>query len=163
LGLTGIALLLASIALGQQTSSTPQTAGQAGAIIEEVIVTARTFRPQKKSGPIRLTPTAGATSPGSVCGPPLILSKSLQNEVAGYVKDGSPNTGKDKNVMPVSTPEYNPCGWRAWLNNTTITLGVNNVFDEQPPFVAAASENGYDEQTTNIKGRMWYVALKKRF
>ena len=22
--------------------------------------------------------------------------------------------------MPVSTAEYNPCGWRAWLNNTTI-------------------------------------------
>ena len=47
--------------------------------------------------------------------------------------------------------------------NTTITLGVNNVFDKEPPFVAAASENGYDEQTANIKGRMWYVALKKRF
>ena len=26
--------------------------------------------------------------------------------------------------MPVSTAEYNPCGWRAWLNNTTITLGL---------------------------------------
>jgi outer membrane receptor protein involved in Fe transport len=86
-----------------------------------------------------------------------------QNEVAGYAKDGSPNAGKGKNVIPVSAAEYNPCGWRAWLNNTTITLGLNNVFDEQPPFVAAASENGYDEQTANIKGRMWYVALKKRF
>ena len=27
----------------------------------------------------------------------------------------------------------------------------------------AAFENGYDEQTANIKGRTWYVALKKRF
>jgi hypothetical protein len=40
---------------------------------------------------------------------------------------------------------------------------VNNVFDLAPPFVAAAGENGYDEQTANIKGRTWYVALKKRF
>ena len=38
--------------------------------------------------------------------------------------------------MPVSTAEYNPCGWRAWLNSTTITLGMQNVFDEDPPFVA---------------------------
>src|SRR5262249_9478223 len=26
--------------------------------------------------------------------------------------------GKGKNVLPVSTAEYNRCGWRAWLNNT---------------------------------------------
>jgi iron complex outermembrane recepter protein len=90
-----------------------------------------------------------------------------QNEVAGYAKDGGKNAtmkgGKDNNVMPVSTSEYNPCGWRAWLNSTTITLGVNNVFDLAPPFVAGAAENGYDEQTANIKGRTWYAALKKRF
>jgi iron complex outermembrane recepter protein len=94
-------------------------------------------------------------------------ASAAQNEVPGYAKDGGKNAkvpeGKDKNVMPVSTAEYNACGWRAWLNGTTITLGVNNVFDFAPPFVAAASENGYDESTANIKGRTWYVALKKRF
>jgi iron complex outermembrane receptor protein len=86
---------------------------------------------------------------------------TAQNEVPGYAKDGA-TTGKDKNVIPVSTAEYNPCGWRAWLNNTTITLGMSNVFSEEPP-VAGAFENGFDESTANIKGRTWYVALKKRF
>jgi iron complex outermembrane recepter protein len=86
---------------------------------------------------------------------------AAQNEVPGYAKDGA-TTGRDKSVIPVSTAEYNPCGWRAWLNNTTITLGMNNVFNEEPP-VAAAFENGFDESTANIKGRVWYVALKKRF
>jgi hypothetical protein len=94
-------------------------------------------------------------------------ASAAQSEVAGYAKDGGKNAtmkgGKDNNVMPVSTAEYNPCGWRAWLNGTTITLGLNNVFDLAPPFVAAAGENGYDEQTANIKGRTWYAALKKRF
>jgi len=85
-----------------------------------------------------------------------------QNGIPGYAKDGDKN-GKEKSVLPVSTAEYSSCGWRAWLNGTTVTLGVNNVFDLAPPFVAAAGENGYDEQTTNIKGRTWYVALKKRF
>ena len=92
---------------------------------------------------------------------------AAQSEVAGYAKDGGKNVkmkdGKEKNVMPVSTAEYNPCGWRAWLNNTTITLGVNNVMDEEPPFVSAAFENGYDEETANAKGRLWYVGIKKRF
>jgi outer membrane receptor for ferrienterochelin and colicin len=88
-------------------------------------------------------------------------------EVAGYSKDGGKNVkmkdGKDKNVMPVSTAEYNPCGWRAWLNQTTLTLGINNFTDKEPAFVAAAFENGYDEQTGNLKGRFWYVGIKKRF
>lgn len=84
--------------------------------------------------------------------------------VPGEAKDG-----KSKNVLPVSTAEYNPCGWRAWLDRTTLTLGINNVFDLAPPFVAGATiatggaENGFDEATANGKGRFWYLALKKRF
>jgi iron complex outermembrane receptor protein len=92
---------------------------------------------------------------------------AAQNEVPGYSEDGGKNAtmkgGKDNNVMPVSTAEYNSRGWRAWLKNTTITLGVNNVFDLAPPFVAGAIENGYDQSTANIKGRNYYVALRKRF
>jgi len=88
-------------------------------------------------------------------------------EVPGLAKDGGKNVkvkdGKEKNVIPVSTAEYNPCGWRAWLNNTTITLGMQNVFDSDPPFVAGGLENGYDESLATIKGRFWYVQLKKRF
>jgi hypothetical protein len=71
---------------------------------------------------------------------------------ARRVMDAPMKGGKDKDVMPISTEEYNPCGLRAWLNGTTITFGVNNVLDLAPPFVAGAFENNYDEQTTNIKG-----------
>lgn len=88
-------------------------------------------------------------------------------EVAGLAKDGGKNVamkdGKDKTVMPVSTAEYNPCGWRAWLNGTTISLGMNNVMDLSPPYAAGAFENGYDEATHDLKGRFWYVSLVKRF
>src|SRR6266480_2575103 len=87
-------------------------------------------------------------------------------EVPGFAKDGGKNVkmdGKEKNVLSVSTAEYNPCGWRAWLNGTTITLGMQNVFDEDPPFVAGAFENNYDESLADVRGRFWYVQLKKRF
>ncbi|HMJ22923.1 MAG TPA: TonB-dependent receptor, partial [Terriglobales bacterium] len=90
-----------------------------------------------------------------------------QQEVAGYAKDGGKNVkmpnGKEKNVVPASTAEYGACGWRAWLNGTTITLGMQNVLDSDPPFVAGSFENGYDESLANAKGRFWYVQLKKRF
>ena len=95
--------------------------------------------------------------------------KPVTEPVPGYAKDASKNAevtdGEDKNVTPVSTAEYSSSGWRAWLNNTTITLGMNNVFDQDPPFVrtCVADENGYDQWQANIRGRVWYVALKKRF
>jgi iron complex outermembrane receptor protein len=94
---------------------------------------------------------------------------AAQSKVAGYARDGGRNAktsgDKDKKVIPVSTAQYNPRGWGAWLNNTTITLGMNNLFDLDPPF-AAGGENlssNYDERQANIRGRIWYAALKKRF
>ena len=87
--------------------------------------------------------------------------------VPGFAKDGGKNLStkddKGKTVVPVSAAEYNPCGWHAWFNNTTITLGMQNVFDEDPPFVVGSIANGYDESLATIKGRFWYVQLKKRF
>jgi hypothetical protein len=87
--------------------------------------------------------------------------------VPGYAKDGGKNVamkdGKEKNVVPVSTAEYGCHNWQWWLNNTTVTLGMQNVLDQDPPFVAGNFENGYDESLATIKGRFWYVQLKKRF
>jgi outer membrane receptor protein involved in Fe transport len=95
------------------------------------------------------------------------LPQPVIEQVPGYAKDRGNNAGtkngEDKDVMPVSTAAYNSGGWRGWLNNTTITVGMNNVFDQDPPFVAGYLENGYDYWTANIRGRIWYVALKKRF
>jgi iron complex outermembrane receptor protein len=94
------------------------------------------------------------------------LPAPVAAEVPGLAKDGGKSVkidNKEKNVMPVSTAEYNPCGWRAWLNNTTISLGMQNVFDFDPPFVALATGNNYDTSLATAKGRFWYVQLKKRF
>jgi len=87
-------------------------------------------------------------------------------KVPGLAKDGGKSVmtnGNEKNILPVTTAEYNPCGWRSWLNGTTITLGMQNVFDTDPPFVAGFPENNYDESLAMIKGRFWYLQLKKRF
>jgi hypothetical protein len=95
------------------------------------------------------------------------LSQPVTEPVPGYDKDAGKDVEvtdrEDKNVTPVSTAEYASSGWRTWLNNTTITLGMNNVFDQDPPFTAFNGQNGYDPWQANIRGRIWYVALKKRF
>ena len=48
-------------------------------------------------------------------------------------------------------------------DGTTLTLGMQNVLDSDPPLVAGSFENNYDESLATIKGRFWYVQLKKRF
>jgi hypothetical protein len=87
--------------------------------------------------------------------------------VPRFAKDGGKNVkmkdGKEKNILPIFTAGWGGKDWKWWLNNTTITLGLQNVTDEDPPFVAGSFENGYEESLTTIKGRLWYVGLKKRF
>jgi outer membrane receptor protein involved in Fe transport len=130
----------------------------------------RSSKPQTpRSGPLpwRARKVAAWTTLDLILNYTFNLPPPAAAEVPGFAKDGGKNVkmkdGKEKNVMPVSTSEYNSCGWRAWLNNTTLTFGMQNVFDEDPPFVAGAFENGYDESLATIKGRFWYVQLKKRF
>jgi len=47
----------------------------------------------------------------------------------------------------------------------TLSLGMQNVFDSDPPFVAGSGgdESNYDQSVATIKGRFWYLQLKKRF
>jgi outer membrane receptor protein involved in Fe transport len=119
------------------------------------------------SFPFRARKVAAWTTLDLIASYTFNLPPPSATEVPGFAKDGGKNVkmkdGKEKNVMPVSTAEYDPCGWRGWLNNTTITFGMQNVFDQDPPFVALSVENGYDESLATIKGRFWYVQLKKRF
>jgi iron complex outermembrane recepter protein len=95
------------------------------------------------------------------------LAPTTPTEVRGFAKNGGKivktKDGKEKNVVPVSTAEYNPCGWRGWLNNTTISLGIQNVLDADPPFAGGSIQNGYDESLATIKGRFCYVQVKKKF
>jgi outer membrane receptor protein involved in Fe transport len=92
------------------------------------------------------------------------VPSSTENAVAGYAKDGGISANvKAKDALPVSTAAYSQCGWRSWLNGTTLTVGMNNIFDRDPPFSSGAFVDGYDQSTFDIKGRFWYVSVKKRF
>src|SRR5207247_3728533 len=96
------------------------------------------------SVPQRARKVAAWTTLDLIASYKFILPPPAPAEVPGFAKDGGKNLkmkdGKEKSVMPVSTAEYDPCGWRAWLNNTTLTLGMQNVFDEVTSFVAGSFE-----------------------
>ncbi|MPT48967.1 MAG: TonB-dependent receptor [Sphingobium sp.] len=52
------------------------------------------------------------------------------------------------------------------LDNTSITLGVRNVFDKNPPMAAsslASNGGGYASTLYAAQARYWYVGLKKSF
>ena len=84
--------------------------------------------------------------------------------VPGYSKGGKEVGGKEKQTSPV--PYAMPC-WKNILNNTTWTIGVNNIWGEDPPHAFGYERGnalGYpgNGDYTN-EGRFWYMRLIKKF
>ena len=52
--------------------------------------------------------------------------------------------------------------WKNLLNHTSVTIGCNNVFGQDPPR-ALASAFGYPSAIYDATGRFVYVSLKKKF
>jgi hypothetical protein len=58
-----------------------------------------------------------------------------------------------------------PC-WKTILNNSTVTVGCNNIFGQDPPAMFGiffANANNYPGFEYDNIGRFWYVELKKKF
>ena len=83
--------------------------------------------------------------------------------VPGYSKGGKEVVGKEKEAPPV--PYAMPC-WKNILNNTTFTVGVSNIFGEDPPKSFAfelGNSIGYPGSLYDNLGRFWYVRMIKKF
>jgi len=52
--------------------------------------------------------------------------------------------------------------WQNALDNTTLTIGCNNVFGQDPP-KAFLSIAGYADFIYDSVGRFVYISLKKQF
>jgi iron complex outermembrane recepter protein len=82
---------------------------------------------------------------------------------------GSPETPEEsdgKSVKGAVSKEskaigVGPAWWQKWLAGTTFKVGVNNVADEDPPFVNLTE--GYDTSAFDPSGRFYYVAITKKF
>ena len=87
-----------------------------------------------------------------------------QHPVAGYSKDGKEvKSGKDKEVVQQAVGM--PC-WKTLLNNTTYTIGCNNILGADPPKAfgfGQGNANNYPGGLYDNLGRFWYVELVKKF
>ncbi|PYK74666.1 MAG: hypothetical protein DME39_06430 [Verrucomicrobia bacterium] len=83
--------------------------------------------------------------------------------VPGYSKGGKEVVGKEKEAPPV--PYAMPC-WKTILNNTTMTVGVTNIFGEDPPksfSFELGNSIGYPGSLYDNLGRFVYVRMIKKF
>ena len=81
--------------------------------------------------------------------------------VPGYSKNAASSDGKSIENAAAQTASFGlPC-WKRLLNNTTVTLGCNNVFGHDPPDALATAN--YPDFLYDSTGRFVYVSLKKKF
>jgi TonB dependent receptor len=83
--------------------------------------------------------------------------------VPGYSRSGKEAESKEHETPPA--PYAMPC-WKTILNDTTLTVGVTDIFGEDPPH-AFGYESGlvffYPGSLYDNLGRFWYVRMIKRF
>jgi outer membrane receptor protein involved in Fe transport len=94
-----------------------------------------------------------------------LVSKVEERPVAGYSKEAPPRDGKAPVAKETVSAEVNNSCWARWVRGTTITFGINNVFDDDPPFASGEGGNavGYPGFTYDATNRFWYWRLTKKF
>jgi iron complex outermembrane receptor protein len=80
------------------------------------------------------------------------------NFTSGYLEDEN-----DNNKIEAYQTFDVRIGYKLPVADIQLTVGVNNVFDEPPPLVVTSFENGFDRAIADIRGRMWFVELSRRF
>jgi iron complex outermembrane receptor protein len=80
------------------------------------------------------------------------------NFTSGYLEDEN-----DNNKIEAYQTFDARIGYKLPVVDIQLTVGVNNVFDEPPPLVVTSFENGFDRAIADIRGRMWFVELSRRF
>jgi iron complex outermembrane receptor protein len=70
----------------------------------------------------------------------------------------------NRNVLEATTCHDLKAGYKFdWMRGLQLTVGVNNVADQDPPTCPTCSLNGYDASTYGIAGgRCWYVRADLR-
>ena len=78
----------------------------------------------------------------------------------GYDKEGKRILG-EKALAPL--PQGSSWGIRSLLANTTVTFGINNLFDTYPPLSVDNCQVNYDTNVGNPTQRFFYVEIEKQF
>ena len=80
---------------------------------------------------------------------------------------GLPGCDSDDDMHSLDSTWYNDVQL-SWNNafaaeGMKLSVGVNNLFGEDPPICLTCSLNGYDAGTYDLPGQFWYVSLDYKF
>lgn len=86
---------------------------------------------------------------------------ALEATTTTYSKDAK----DDKSVISTASLGGATRGniWERLLWGTTLTVGVDDVFDRYPPSSLSATHDNYDASLYSIRNRFYYVSLSKKF
>jgi iron complex outermembrane receptor protein len=94
----------------------------------------------------------------------ITLDMQLSYEFVKPVAEWSPTPKDAKESKNVTRPAAETSSiWQRMLWGTTLTAGVNNAFDRNPPTVLAAFNDNYDTSLYSIRNRYYYIAVTKKF
>jgi iron complex outermembrane recepter protein len=94
-----------------------------------------------------------------------LVSRVEERPVAGYSKEAPPKDGKAPVSKETVSAEVNNSCWTRLVQGTILTFGINNVFDDDPPFASGEGGNGvgYPGFTYDATNRFWYWRITKKF
>ena len=82
---------------------------------------------------------------------------------AAFTSDGGPRSiGSWTSLDLIASYNWAPNAGN-WLGGSTVTLGIENVFDELPPFAAGAFADGYDSSLYSLEGRRISLSVSREF
>ncbi|WP_309384518.1 TonB-dependent receptor domain-containing protein [Cerasicoccus frondis] len=85
------------------------------------------------------------------------------NDDPNFTAGGQPRRVDDYvSVNLVASYDFKNTGYR-YLDGTSVTVGVDNIFNTSPPFAAGAFADGYDTSLYSIRNRFVYGAISKKF
>ena len=90
------------------------------------------------------------------------------SDISGGAEDLNPTPCSDPNAEfnDLDSVLYNDiqATWRPGMfgDNLDLTLGVNNLFDEDPPPCYSCALNGFDGNVYDIPGQFYYARLTYR-
>ena len=61
------------------------------------------------------------------------------------------------------TAQYVLPFFKSDLQSTTLTIGVENAFNQDPPLMATAFSNNYPERNYDPRGRFWFIRVDQSF
>lgn len=85
----------------------------------------------------------------------------MKDEAEDGQGDGDGKSIADGKTAKDTAIPQNASGWKKWVKGLKLTVGVNNVADENPPYADATE--GYDTVEGDPTGRFYYIELEKKF